>query len=52
MRTQIRHTLWQRVTRLNERHSLLAWASLIMVSLTDLYVLLLNVNVIQDFRFF
>ena len=40
------------VTQLNERHMEYAWVSLIWVGLTDLYVRLLSMGVIQDLRFF
>jgi hypothetical protein len=40
------------VTRLNERHMLFAWISLIWVGLTDVYVRLLSMGVIRDVRFF
>ncbi len=47
-----RYGIWKQVSFLNERHALFAWASLVSVGLTDLYVLLLATGVIQDFRFF
>lgn len=46
-----RHSLWSVVTKLNERHMQIAWVSLIWVALTDLYVRLLAMGVIQDLRF-
>ncbi len=47
-----KYTLWRAVTRLNERHMLFAWISLIWVGLTDVYVRLLSMGVIRDVRFF
>ncbi|HSE94283.1 MAG TPA: succinate dehydrogenase, partial [Methylomirabilota bacterium] len=47
-----RHRLWRLVTRLNERHMLYAWISLIGVGLADLYVRLLSMGVIRDLRLF
>jgi hypothetical protein len=47
-----RYNVWSFVTRLNERHMEYAWVSLIWVALTDLYVRLLSMGVIQDLRFF
>lgn len=47
-----RHGVWQAVSRLNERHMLFAWVSLIWVGLTDVYVRLLSMGVIKDVRFF
>ena len=47
-----RHTLWRTISRLNERHMLLAWISLIWVGLTDVYVRLLSLGVIRDLRLF
>jgi len=46
-----RHALWRVVTRLNERHMLYAWISLIWVALADLYVRLVAMGVIRDLRF-
>ena len=47
-----KYSLWQAVTRLNERHMLFAWISLLWVGFTDLYVRLLSMGVIRDVRFF
>lgn len=47
-----KYQAWRWVTRLNERHMEYAWVSLIWVGLTDLYVRLLSMGVIQDLRFF
>lgn len=46
-----RYRLWGIVTRLNEKHMQIAWASLVWVGLTDVYVRLLATGVIQDLRF-
>ena len=51
-RAPARYGLWRIVTRLNERHMNIAWASLIWVGLTDLYIRLLSMGIIQDVRFF
>jgi hypothetical protein len=45
-----RHGMWQIVSRLNEHHMLYAWVSLIWVALTDLYVRLLSMGIIQDVK--
>jgi len=47
-----RHSLWERVTHLNENHALWAWLSLFSVVLTDLYVRGLATGAIRDIRFF
>jgi len=47
-RQQVRHTLWQRLTSLNRRHMSWAWASLLSVTLADVYVRLLALGVITD----
>jgi len=47
-RTQVRHTLWQRLTSLNRHHMAWAWASLITVTLADVYVRLMAIGVIAD----
>ncbi len=48
----LRYRLWGLVSRLNARHAFWAWASLISVALTDLYVYLLATGTISDVRFF
>ncbi|MFR9674360.1 hypothetical protein [Streptomyces sp. TR06-5] len=48
----VRYRMWGLVGKLNERHMLLAWASLISVALADLYVYLLATGVFEDPRFF
>jgi len=47
-RTQVRYGLWQRLTSLNLHHMAWAWASLITVTLADVYVRLLATGVISD----
>ena len=47
-RQQVRYGLWQRLTDLNRHHMAWAWASLISVTLADLYVRLLALGVIAD----
>jgi hypothetical protein len=47
-----RYKAWSGLTRLNERHMLFAWASLISVGLADLYVRLVASGAIQDVRIF
>lgn len=51
-RHPVRYKLWTIVSRLNSKHSLFAWLSLIVVALTDLYVRLLAAGTISDIRFF
>ena len=48
----VRYGLWKFVTRLNERHMLIAWVSLVGVAVTDLYVRLVANGTIRDPRFF
>jgi hypothetical protein len=48
----VRYRLWGWVGKLNERHMLLAWSSLISVALADFYVYLLATGVFDDPRFF
>jgi hypothetical protein len=45
---RVRHSLWQRITDLNRNHMWWAWASLISVTLADIYVRLLDYGVITD----
>lgn len=47
-----RYKAWQGITFLNERHMLLAWASLISVGLADLYVRVVASGAIRDVRLF
>ena len=44
----IRHKLWKAVTPLNAQHMRIAWASLVIVGLTDLYVRLVASGTIHD----
>ena len=46
--TRVRHGLWQRLTALNKHHMAFAWASLITVTLADVYVRLLALGVLTD----
>ncbi len=48
----IRYRLWKAVSPLNARHMWFAWASLIFVALTDLYVRLVASGTITDWRLF
>ncbi|MCX5087135.1 hypothetical protein ACWCOW_11160 [Streptomyces sp. NPDC001939] len=48
----VRYRMWQWVGKLNNRHMLLAWASLISVALADFYVFLLSSGAFDDPRFF
>ena len=41
-------SLWQRLTSLNRRHMSWAWASLITVTLADVYVRLLALGIVVD----
>jgi hypothetical protein len=48
----IRYRLWRRLSVLNARHPQFAWASLVFVGVTDLYVRLVASGTIHDPRFF
>jgi hypothetical protein len=48
----VRYWLWRRLTPLNERHMQLAWASLVWVGFSDVYIRLLAVGAFRDPRFF
>jgi len=50
--TRARHSLWQKITSLNERHAFFAWTSLFSVALADFYVRLVTSGTIQEFVFF
>jgi hypothetical protein len=45
-----RHSAWRGVTSLNEHHMFWAWASMIAVGLTDLYIRLVASGVLKDIR--
>ncbi len=47
---RVRHGFWGFLTRLNERHMLLAWASLISVGSADFYIRLVASGAIKDIR--
>jgi hypothetical protein len=47
-RTRVRYSLWQRLTSLNRHHMAWAWASLITVTLADLYVRFLALGILTD----
>ncbi len=48
----VRYKAWGLVSKLNARHALYAWLSLISVAVADLYVFLLATDTITDLRFF
>jgi hypothetical protein len=48
----IRHRLWRIATPLNARHMQIAWASLVFVALTDVYVRLVASGAITDYKLF
>jgi len=48
----LRERLWKFVTPLNARHMQIAWASLIFVALTDVYVRLVASQAITDYKLF
>jgi hypothetical protein len=45
-----KHSLWKRISMLNEHHMLFAWISLFGVGLTDVYVRLVAMGIIRDLR--
>jgi hypothetical protein len=45
-----RYALWKLATRINERHPMFAWLSLFSVGLTDVYIRLVSMGIIRDFR--
>ena len=48
----LRYRIWTELSKLNQRHMQLAWASLVFVALTDLYVRLVASGTITDLTFF
>ena len=51
-RRPVRHRLWKMLTPLNANHMQFAWASLVFVAFTDLYVRLVASGVIADPKLF
>jgi len=51
-RHPVRYRAWTMVSKLNAKHMQLAWASLVWIALTDLYIRLVAAGVITDLRFF
>ena len=49
-KTPVRYSLWRGITRINERHPVFAWLSLFSVGLTDLYIRLVSMGIIHDWR--
>lgn len=50
--TQMRHGIWEFVSKLNEHHQLWAWLSLFSVGFTDFYVRCVASGVFSDIRLF
>jgi hypothetical protein len=44
----LKYGLWKRASWLNQRHMLFAWLSLVWVMVSDLYVRLVSMGVIED----
>ena len=51
-KAKIRYRFWKMLTPLNARHMNLAWASLIFVALSDVYVRLVASGAITDYKIF
>jgi len=51
-RHPLRYKTWTFISKLNAKHMQLAWASLVFIALTDLYIRLVAAGVITDPRFF
>jgi hypothetical protein len=49
-RAPVRYRVWRFVSRLNERHPMYAWLSLFSVGLTDLYIRLVAMGIVRDWR--
>jgi hypothetical protein len=51
-RHPVRYWSWQQISKLNGKHMQLAWASLVSLVVTDLYIFGLATGTITDLRFF
>jgi len=49
-RNPVRYAMWNRISWFNARHQLFAWASLVSVTLTDVYVMAVSAGWISDLR--
>ncbi len=49
-KARMRYSLWHVISRVNEKHPVFAWLSLFGVGLTDLYIRLVSMGIIQDWR--
>jgi hypothetical protein len=45
-----RYKLWHWITELNEKHPTFAWLSLLWVGFTDVYIRLVSMGIVHDFR--
>ena len=48
----MRYRAWTLISKLNARHMLLAWASLVWLVFTDFYIGCLATGAFSDLRFF
>lgn len=51
-RNPLRYRMWNQVSWFNARHMRFAWASLVSVTLTDVYIMSVSAGWISDLRFF
>lgn len=51
-RNPMRYRMWNQVSWFNARHMRFAWASLVSVTLTDVYIMSVSAGWISDLRFF
>jgi hypothetical protein len=49
-RNPLRYAMWNRISTLNARHMQFAWASLVSVTLTDVYIMAVSAGWISDLR--
>lgn len=51
-KNKVRYKAWRFVSRLNERHGLIAWISMVWVAWADVYVRLVATDTVRDLRLF
>jgi hypothetical protein len=51
-RNPVRYKMWNAVSKINAKHMQFAWASLISVTLTDVYIMAVSAGWISDLRLF
>ncbi len=49
-KSKVRHTLWERISHINEKHGFWAWTSMMAVWFTDFYIRMCSMGYFTDFN--